>query len=185
MHRLPNARTTRRTVRWLATAVLAVLLLGGCTVYVVPGTADTGVRGRIDLDLDQVITSFSPTRGEGAEYGVGQQIQFRIRTSQDGYVSLSAIDPDGSVYTFARNLRVEAGRTNVLPGPDSRVAFVADPPTGLHRVRATFTGQSTDRTRVRYEDRQGEEGWTTAIRIELRAADVRDVAETFLFITRR
>lgn len=185
MHRFTFLGTTSRAVRWLAAAVLAAIVLGGCTVYVVPGTATTGVRGSIDLDLDEVITSFSPTRGEGADYRVGQRIEFRIRTTRSGYVSLTAIDPDGSVYTFARNLRVEAGRTNILPGPRSRVAFVADPPTGLHRVRATFTEQSTDRNRVRYEGRQGEDGWTSAIRIELRAAEVRDVAETFLFITRR
>lgn len=174
-----------RAGRVLGVAVALVVLLAGCTVYVVPG--DRAVQGRISIavDLNQIITSFEPTRGSGATYRLGQQVRFAVRTVEDGYVTLTAIDPDGSVYTFARNLRVRARRTNILPGPDSRVAFIADPPTGLHRVRASFTRERTDINRVRYNGRTGEEGWTSALSVELRAAQVRDVVETFLFIERR
>jgi hypothetical protein len=84
-----------------------------------------------------------------------------------------------------RRIRVEAGRTTMLPPRGSRVAFVADPPTGLHRVRASFTRDRVDTTRVRYEGRTGEDGWTSALRVELRDASVRDVVETYLFIERR
>lgn len=174
-----------RAARMIGVAAMLVILLAGCTVYVVPG--DRAVQGRISisLDLDQVITTFQPTRGPGATYRLGEQIEFAIRTNESGYVSLTAIDPDGSVYTFARNIWVEAGRTTMLPSRGSRVAFVADPPTGLHRVRASFTRDRVDTTRVRFEGRSGEEGWTTALRVELRDASVRDVVETYLFIERR
>ncbi len=174
-----------RAVRMFGVAAMLVILLAGCTVYVVPG--DRAVQGRISftLELDQVITSFQPTRGPGATYNLGEQIEFAIRTNESGYVSLTAIDPDGSVYTFARNIWVEAGRTTMLPTRGSRVAFVADPPAGLHRVRASFTRDRVDTTRVRYEGRSGEDGWTSALRVELSEATVRDVVETYLFIERR
>lgn len=177
-------RSIRRIPLVAASAALLALLLTACTIYVVPG--DGTARGRVSLEisLDEVITEFAPVRGEGATYRVGQQIQFRLRTRQSGYVTLTALDPDGSVYTLARNLRVEAGRTNILPGPEGRVAFVAESPTGLHRVRASFTRERTQTSRVRFTGRSGEDGWRTALRIELEQAEVRDVAETFLVIRR-
>ena len=174
----------RRLAPWLALAAVAVLL-SGCTVYFVEGDRTESGRVTIDLELDEVITSFAPTRGTGSTYRIGQQIQFQLRTRQDGYVTLTAIDPDGTVYPIARNLRVYAGQMNVLSGSQIGVRFIADPPTGLHRVRASFTANRTDTSRVEYRGRSGEEGWSSAIRIELRSANVRDVAETYFYIERR
>lgn len=182
MHSTRSRTTTSRRAGLLGVLAALAILLAGCTVYVVPGDG-SGVS--ISLDLDDVITTFAPARGAGSTYLVGERIEFQIRTRQDGYVTLSAIDPDGSVYTFARNIRVNAGRTQFLSGPGPRLEFAVTPPTGLHRVRASFTAQRTDQTRVRYEGRSGEDGWTTAIRVELEPADVRDVAETHFFVERR
>jgi hypothetical protein len=182
---MPSTRTRttppRRAGLFVALAALAVLL-SACTVYVVPGE---GSRVSLSLDLNEVITTFAPARGAGSTYLVGERIEFQIRTRQDGYVTLTAIDPDGSVYVFARNIRVAAGRTQFLSGPGPRLEFAVTPPTGLHRVRAAFTAQRTDQGRVRYEGRSGEEGWTTAIRVELESAEVRDVAQTHFFVRRR
>lgn len=175
----------RRVAARLLAALALVVMLGGCTVYVVEGEPST--RGTISLsfNLDQVITQFQPVRGAGATYLVGERVSFAVRTRESGYVTLTALDPDGSVYTLARNIFVRAGQTRVIPGEDSRVEFVANPPTGRHRVRATFTSERTDQNRVRYEGRTGEEGWTSAIRVELQDDEIRDVAETYLFVERR
>lgn len=182
----PSTRSLRlRRTAWAGAFVALVLLLAGCTVYVVEGQPNVRARFTFSLALNDVLATFEPTRGPGASYRVGERIEFRIRARQTGYVTLTAIDPDGSVYTLARNIRVRSGETHILPSRDARIAFVADPPTGLHRVRASFTDERTDQSRVRYEGRSGEEGWTSAIRVELERADVRDVAETYLFVERR
>jgi hypothetical protein len=155
-------------------AVLA-LLVSACTIYVRPGTVSD-----VDVDLSDVIVDFRPTRGEGSTYYVGEEIEFYIDTTQSGYVTLSAIDPDGSVYVFSRNIPVGPGRT-VLPLPSQRVAFSAAPPRGFHRVRAHFTPQRTDET-VTFRGRYGDGEWTSAITLEIRAYPVRDVEETYLYI---
>lgn len=181
----PFLETFRRRTSPIFALIALIALLTSCTVYVVDGDrTDTG-RVSVDLALDDVITSFTPVRGVGATYRIGQPITFELTTRRDGFVTLTAIDPDGSVYPIARNLRVSAGRVNVLDGSQVGVRFIADPPTGLHRVRASFTSSRTDTGRVQYRGRSGDEGWTSAIRIELRAAEVRDVAETYFYIERR
>ena len=178
------SRLIRRFAPWFAIAALAAAL-SGCTIYFVEGERTDSGRVTIDLELSEVITSFSPTRGTGSTYRIGDSIEFQLRTRRDGYVTLTAIDPDGTVYPIARNLRVYAGERNRLSGSQIGVRFIADPPTGLHRVRASFTAERTDTSRVQYRGRSGEDGWSSAIRIELRTAEVRDVAETYFYIERR
>lgn len=177
--------SARRTMLGAVALFALTALLAGCTVYFVEGEPRSSGRVSLSLDLNEVITEFEPNRGVGASYRIGQRVSFRLRARQDGYVTLTAIDPDGSVYPLARNLRVYAGQMNVLSGSQLGVVFIADPPTGLHRVRASFTTDQTDTSRVDYRGRSGESGWTTAIRIELTGAPVRDVAETYLYIERR
>ena len=92
----------------------------------------------------------------------------------------TAIDPDGSVYVFSRNIPAGPGRI-VLPLPSQRVAFSAAPPRGFHRVRAHFTPERTDET-VTFRGRYGDGEWTSAITLEIRAYPVRDVEETYLYI---
>lgn len=167
----------RNRPRLLVLALLLAGVLSACTIYIRPGgSIDVGVH------LDDVITDFAPTRGAGATYYVGDEIEFRIRTRESGYVTLSAIDPDGRVYVFARNVRVSAGRSEILPTRDMRVTFNAAPPRGFHRIRASFTGSRTDPSRVTYVGRYGDGAWTTAIEVDVRDARVRDVAETTLTI---
>src|SRR5690606_24238931 len=119
-------------LRSIVGIALIALMASACTVVVQPGT------GGIGVDLDGVIVDFRPTRGVGAVYGVGEEIQFLIQTSSPGYVTLSAIDPDGRVYILSRNIAVPGGSV-VLPTADQRVTYNAAPPRGFHRVRASFT----------------------------------------------
>lgn len=171
--------TDRRLFRVLPLAVLLAAALSACTVYVSPGPP---APGHITVPLDSVITSFQPTRGAGAVYYLGENIEFRIRTNRSGYVTLSAMDPDGRVYVLARNIYVHAYRATVLPTPQMRVSFSAAPPTGFHRVRASFTSSPTNPGQVRYQDRSGVQAWSIAIDRDIDGYPVRDVAETTLTI---
>ncbi len=166
---------TRIGFRTAIGALILAALLSACTITVRP----SGV-GTSDYPLSYVIEEFRPTRGSGASYGVGENIDFMIVVSQPGYVTLSAIDPDGSVYVFARNLRVESG-VNYLPRAADRVVYTAGAPRGLHYVRASFTSGRTDAS-VTYRGRSGGSEWNSAINLEIRGFPVRDVAETTLYI---
>ncbi len=158
-----------------AAAAFTALLLSACTITIRPG----GV-GTVEYPLHPVIEEFRPTRGSGATYYVGDDIEFMVVVNQSGYITLSAIDPDGRVYTFARNLYVERG-VNYLPGRGERVVYSAAPPRGLHYVRASFTSGRTDSS-VTYRGRTGTDGWNSAINLEIRSFPVRDVSETRLYI---
>ncbi len=156
-----------------AVAAAAIVLLSACTVTISPMPG-------LQITLSDSITEFRPTRGHGATYFVGDVIEFELNTRQAGYVTLSTIDPNGTVEVFARNVRVPGGRV-FLPTREQRVTFNAAPPRGLHRVRATFTTEPTSGTVV-YRGRRGDADWSAAIELELRAHEVRDVAETSIVI---
>lgn len=166
---------TKRRPLLLPLTLAGILLLSACTITVRP----TGVRSS-QYPLQYVIEEFRPTLGHGATYRVGDTIEFLIRVNQPGYVTLSAINPDGSVYTFARNLRVERG-VNYLPPVNERVNYTAVPPRGLHYVRAAFTSGRTDAS-INYTGRSGGGEWNSAISLEIRGFPVRDVVETQLQI---
>lgn len=167
-------------LRTVLPLLLLVATLSACTVVLEPGT----VRGRISVgvELNDIIARFEPTKGAGASYAVGEPIYFTIFPRQSGYITLTAIDPDGRVYAFARNMFVEGGRSNVLPGPSDRFVFIADRPTGFHRVRASFTSRRTDVDRVTYAGRRGDTEWTNTITVEIGGDPVKDVIETSLII---
>jgi Domain of unknown function (DUF4384) len=161
---------------------LSSLLLAGCRVIVTPGNVSVGASLRFGIELSPVIRFFEPTRGTGSSYFVGDAISFRILTDRSGYVTLSAIDPDGSVYVFARNIYVRAGETTTLSGADSRTIFTLQPPRGLHRVRASFTPSQTNTGSITYSSVRGEDNWTRIVVSEVRPYEVRDIAETRFFL---
>ncbi len=164
-----------RTKRSMLAAAVAVvgLLLTSCTVTIQPSPG-------FQITFNDVITEFRPTRGVGSTYYVGEEVRFLLTVTQPGYITLSAIDPDGSVYVFSRNILVPRG-SSVLPLDSQRVVYNAAPPRGHHRIRATFTANPTSGTVV-YRGRRGDAEWSAAIELELRQADVRDWAETTLVI---
>lgn len=166
---------SRTRIALLAT-VLA-LALTACTIEFRPGASiDVGVS------LDNVITDFRPSRGVGATYFVGDNIVFSIRTRESGYITLTALDPDGRVYVFSRNIYVPGGRTVSIPTRDMRVVFTAAAPRGFQRVRASFTNSPTDTGRVTYRGRHGAGQWSSAIEVDIRGSTIRDIAETNLVI---
>lgn len=172
-------------IRRLAGATLAVVALvattAACTITFVP--ADVVVDVDRPAPRPAVIQRFESVR---SSYRVGDSVAFRIATATSGYVTLTAIDPDGSVYVIARNVRVEGGgRTQVIPGPDARIVFVAAPPTGWHAVRAHFTPRRTAESVV-YGGAVGTEAWFARIRLELTGTGfgIEDTAEVRFTIAR-
>lgn len=161
--------------RFSAVTIIAALalLVSACTVTIRPSAS-------IEVPLNTVISDFRPTRGVGAVYRVGDQIEFLITTNQPGYVTLTAIDPDGRVYVLSRNIRVSGG-TTILPTAEQRVTYNAAPPRGFHRVRASFTDGRTSGN-VEYRGRSGDGAWSAAINVDIRDFPVRDVLETNLTI---
>lgn len=174
------------SVRGLLAALLTSLLLSGCTVYLNDGesTVRTSIGGTLTfgVPLQDVITYFEPSRGQGAAYRVGDSIAFDIQTTSDGYLTLTSIDPDGYVHVFARNVFVRGGAVRTIEGPDRRNIFSVGPPRGLVRIRASFTSEPTDTTRVTYQGRRGEDAWTESIVVDVRPFEVRDIAETHIIV---
>lgn len=173
-------RTVRRTAAALAAAVALIAATAACTITITPGEGWVVVDG--PTVGSGVIERFESVR---SVYAVGERVSFRIATRERGYVTLTAIDPDGRVYVIARNLLVAGGRTQVLPAADARIAFVAVPPTGRHVVRAHFTPARTPETVV-FEGVVGIDAWFGRISLELRGTGytLDDTAETRFTIAR-
>lgn len=171
-------------IRRFAAASLAFVALvavtAACTITFVPG--DVLVDVERPAPRPAVIQGFESVRGV---YRVGDAVSFRIATATAGYVTLTAIDPDGSVYVIARNVRVEGGRTHVIPASDARIVFVAVPPTGRHAVRAHFTPRRTSESVV-FTGVVGIDAWFARIRLELDGTGyaIDDTAEARFSIVR-
>ncbi|MGL4612132.1 MAG: DUF4384 domain-containing protein [Trueperaceae bacterium] len=164
--------------------IVFVITLGlsACRVVVTPADVSVNATVRFGIEVSPVIQRFEPTRGSGSSYGVGEAIAFQILTDRSGYVTLSAIDPDGSVYVFARNLYVTGGQPTTLSGLNSRTVFTLQPPRGLHRVRASFTPSPTTSSANAYINVRGESSWTRIIINDVEPFNVRDIAETRFFL---
>ena len=163
---------------------LLLALMSSCTVTFLPNDdADITVRTnvRYGIEVNDIIRVFEPTRGRGSTYFVGDGIAFTVLTREDGYITLTAIDPDGTVYVFARNIFVRGGQQTSISGT-SEGSFQIAPPGGLQRVRASFTASRVDTSRVTYRGVIGEDGWTQRIVADIRPYSVRDIAETRFFI---
>lgn len=153
--------------RPLATLLVAsaVWLTSACTITIVPDSDATQVdRPRPDPSQFVIIERFESQR---PSYWVGDRVSFRIRTNQSGFVTLTAFDPDGSVYVIARNVPVRGNRIETIPAPLGRVAFVAAPPTGRHVVRAHFTPERTPE-RVTFVGIGSLDAWLGQIVLEIR-----------------
>lgn len=169
------------TRRHLLPLVLAAAwTLSACTITFVPADGPVVDRPRPAPSASAAIERFESL---SSHYRVGDRIAFRVRTNRTGYVTLTARDPDGSVYVLARNVPVRANRTEVVPAPFGRVSFVAAAPVGLHVIRAHFTPEVTPE-RVVFVGRASLDAWLAQIVLEIGGfgfgAD--DVAQTTLTI---
>jgi hypothetical protein len=163
--------------------VAAAVVLQACTITIVPDPAAPQVdRPRVAPARSVVIERFESVR---PWYRVGDRVAFRIRTSQSGFVTLTAFDPDGTSYVIARNVPVVGNRIESIPEPLGRTTFVAAPPTGPHLVRAHFTPERTPE-RVSFRGIASLDAWTNAISLEIRGYGytVDDIAEVHFDVLR-
>lgn len=170
-------------MKWLRTFMLSMLLLmvlSGCIpIFVTPDGTIVGVD-----NLTRLITVFEPSRGQGASYRQGEAIAFNVYALQDGYLTLTALEPDGNVYVFSRNIFIRGNQRILLTGPSDRFTFgiETNAPRGIHRVRASFTTNPTNVNNVSYQGIVGYDGWTQSIQADIAAYTVRDVVETSFFV---
>lgn len=159
-------------------AIAAAVGLSACTITFYPDAS---------VDRQRLVQSAVIERFESvsSSYRVGNEVSFRIRTNQPGYVTLTAFDPDGSVYVIARNVPVRGNRLESIPGTTGRTVFVAVPPTGVHLVRAHFTPERTPE-HVRFVGIGSRDAWLAQIVLEIRpfGYGAADVAETLFDIRR-
>lgn len=176
----PSRATSPHRLATLLAAVLATVLLAGCTVTITERTSGS----TLPAGANDVLQTFEPSGGAGSGYRVGEDISFRVRSRVEGYLTLTSLSPNGDVHVFARNIRVPARRTVTIDGSDRGAVFLTEPPTGVHRVRASFTPRRTDTSRVTFRGRAGEADWSAAIRVDLAPFEVTDWAETRYFVYR-
>jgi hypothetical protein len=138
-----------------AFALLLAALLSACAFYVSPDPAPIRVRPLpsspdivvsepevLPSDLPSV-TLFSPGRGEGSVYNLGEEITFELSTTRSGYVTLTSYGPDGAASVFAQNIYVPGGLVT-LPTAESQVSYTLAPPRGLQRVTASFSSSTSN-----------------------------------------
>ncbi len=134
----------------LLLALTLSVALSACTFYVNPrpGTSVTvrplpsAPAPDIVVTQTPVVTDFAPTRGEGSVYALGESISFQVRTTESGYVTLTATGPDGSASVFAQNVYVAGGVDTTMPTPEERVTYTLAPPRGLQQVTLSFSSTS-------------------------------------------
>ena len=166
------------TLRRLAPALVlaaAAVLVQACTITIAPDPVAPQVdRPRVRLARSAVIERFESVR---SWYRVGDEVSFRIRTNQRGFVTLTTFDPDGTTYVIARNVPVAGNRFETIPEPFGRTTFGAAA-TGPYLVRAHFTPERTPE-RDTFRGIVSVDAWTSAILLEIRAYGytVDDIAE--------
>ncbi|MER3480873.1 MAG: hypothetical protein C4327_10440 [Meiothermus sp.] len=164
----------------LLSLILLALPLSACTIGIRPGTVSVGVG--FGVELSPVITQFRPDRGEGSYYRVGESVRFVITLNRPGYITLVGVDPDGRAYEFDR-FYLNPG-TYTLPLASRQVQYTLTYPLGLQQVRAIYTNTPTPGS-VRFEGRIYSDGLNsrTSSYLQLSGAQVRDVSDTYFYIT--
>ena len=156
------------------------MVLSACTITT---RFDGGLSGRVRFDTpvraDTIISEFRPTRGHGSLYRIGEDIAFTIRSGRSGYVTLSYLDSHGNYATFARNIYIRAGRSTIA-GPDPRHHFTVAPPRGPMQIRASFTTDRTNESRVRFVGHGGNNSWNTVLVLDMQGQPLYDAVQTWI-----
>lgn len=142
------------------------------------------VRGNNDLVYRQsnLIRSFAPVGGQGANYAVGDEVKLKITTAVTGYLTILALTTDGSAYPLIQNAYIPAGN-HTFPRPEDYVVFNSTEPKGMQRLRAIFT-KVRPTTSLVLGGTYDEERWNavTGEYLSPYAAGDRDVLETYIVV---
>ncbi|MGH7681881.1 MAG: DUF4384 domain-containing protein [Candidatus Eiseniibacteriota bacterium] len=118
----------------IAACALALLVVGGPAFAVdqVPVQAPGGSKVTVDVWIN---------KEEGGVYQPGENMRVFFRTNADAFVIVYNIDTDGYIhlvypYGPSDQMRVEGGRTYVIPARHDPYELVADGPTGMEFVVA-------------------------------------------------
>lgn len=182
---MPHAHRSTSS-RMLLVGVFAVLL-SGCSVTFVPSDRADTVRPTPPTDVARpsptqpdvdrpVAPAALPGDGSILLFEVtpntirpGRAMYFRARFAQAGYVTISAMAPNGRIEVLVRNAPVAPGVLEHVPPldapPSERVH--ASAPAGRWVVRAQF---ALTRTEARYQNVRGYDDWTAAVANDLRGA---------------
>lgn len=178
----PGEEPMRASRRLLVLLIPLALIASACTVTIVPGERTTGDRPsaerptpdpRPEPPRPQPPVVDLPDQGAIVQFEImpntiypGSVLTFRTRVARDGFLSVSALAPDGRVVVLVRQAPVTAGFQLVPPVPSPPADRVlASAPTGWWLVRAQFSNQKTP---VAYAGVRGEANWTRAIAEDLR-----------------
>lgn len=93
---------------------------------------------------------------ERQRYQVGDKIAFFCRATQDCYLTLIDIGPDGNLTVLLPNRfmpsnRISAGRLYRIPAHDWDFEFIIQPPAGLERVKAVASLEPLQIEHFQYE----------------------------------
>jgi len=128
--------------RWLFAAFLPLLALAlagakvspqGIVINPEPGA----LKVRVWVDKD-------PGKTGKARYRIGEKIYVFVSVTQDAYVYLFDVKPNGEISLFLpnpydRNNRLRAGETRRFPPPGARYSFTVDGPPGEELILAIAT----------------------------------------------
>lgn len=135
--------------------------------------------------------------GDIPTYQIGEAIRIGVEVSEDAYVYLFNVRPNGEIHQLlpnrfddsGRNNRVRAGQTRYFPASNARYTFNAEAPRGLDKVIAVASRTELDtRELARFEEdpnfatsQQGEEGFAQSLSIVVRPIEQNDwVTDTAL-----
>lgn len=133
-----------------------IIGLDGSTRHVAAKPADIAGLVAREAGAHQLASLENPAQAFALEFGfagnrklfkVGDAVEFRARSSRDGYLTIVDLGTDGKVVVIypseaGQNNRVQAGREFVLPNGDMK--FEAQLPSGRGIVRAFITEQPLD-----------------------------------------
>ncbi len=197
---MPHARRSHLRAPLLA-LVLAVVL-SSCAVTFVPGDDSVGtVRPTPQIDVVRPDparpdvgrpqpSALLPGDGSILQFEItpntihpSSRLVFRTRFARAGYLTVSAMAPNGRVEVLLRNVPVAPGFQLVPPlaaPPSERVQ--ASGPTGRWVLRAQF---SEVRTAARFQNVRGYDAWTVAVADDLRGAANASMFETSYEVQQR
>ena len=176
------------------------MLLSSCSVTFLPGDPGDGARPRPPTEVvrpdptppvDRPAAPASlPSEGSILQFEVtpnnirpSSTLVFRTRFARAGYLTVSAMAPNGRVDVLLRNVPVAPGFQLVPPvGAPASERVQASAPTGTWIVRAQF---SEVRTSARYQGVQGYDAWTAAVADDLRGAANASVYQTSYEVEQR
>jgi hypothetical protein len=181
-------------IPFLVAMSIVALLAGACTVVVPadrPRVVDQPRPATPPPATDVVRPLPSPALPSDAQFvafEVGPQtiypdsvIYFRFQVRRGGYLTVSALAPDGRVTMLARDVPVGTG-PRLYPEAGGAVRIQASAPAGVWRVRAEWTPQPTQ---ALYTGVRGLDAWTAAIAANLAGVADASVAEAYYEVLTR